>query len=178
MLCVPCVLCGSKFNKGKGICKLPDENKHLTTVLAAHPERRTTHRFENSWWMCKTCECMAKRLNENQSLLQCFEDILGRDENEHDNTVLVMTFEELSNLRTVYLPKLVGAPAELVVSDSKEVESNLTTFMIPYKLCRLSTEESIEPEEAAFLNNRSRIDACSLTCSLYKDLDKSNYVVC
>ena len=170
MLCVPCVLCGSKFNKGKGVLKLPDENPHLTTVLAAHPERRITHRFENSWWMCKTCECMAKRLNENQSLLQCFQDILGRDENEQDNTVLVMTFEELSNLRTVYLPKLVGAPAELAVSDSEAV--NLTTVMIPYTLCRLSTEESIEPEEAAFLVNRTRIDTCSLTCALYKDIDK------
>jgi hypothetical protein len=102
LLSVPCMLCGSKFNKGSGIDKIPDDNTQLAKVLAAHPEK--THRFENSWWMCKTCECMVKRLNENQSLLQCFEDILGRDENYQGNTVLLMSFEEFLNLRTVYLP--------------------------------------------------------------------------
>ena len=110
-----------------------------------------------------------KRLNENQSLLQCFEDILGRDENDQENRVLLMSFEEFSNLRTDYLPKLVGAPAELVVSDSTEVERNLTTVMIPDKL---SSEESIQPEEAKFLVNRTRIDTGSLTCALYRDIDK------
>jgi hypothetical protein len=61
---------------------------------------------------------MSKRLNGNHTLLDCLRDLLDIDENDHAETVLIMSHEEFAQLSTVFLPKLQGAPTELVLSDS------------------------------------------------------------
>ena len=171
LLVIPCVFCESKFNIGKGIEKLPDDDIQLGILLDEYPERRDMHKFENSLWKCKTCECMSKRLNGNHTLLDCLKDLFDVDENDHAETVLIMSYEEFGQLSTVFLPKLQGAPDELVFSDAA-ISENQCTAMIPDGLCRLSAEVSIEPEVAEFLVNRHEIDTCILSSGLYTDIDK------
>jgi hypothetical protein len=170
LLVVPCVFCECKFSRGKGMEKLPDDDIQLVMLLDVYPERREKHMFENDLWKCKTCEAMSKRLNGNQSLCDCFMEVLNIDENDASETVLIMRYDDSDYLSSVFLPKLNGE-TELEYCDATNDEKQFTA-MIPNSLVRLSTEGSIQPEVAEFFVNRTEIDSCILLSALYTDTDQ------
>ena len=171
---VSCVWCHDKFNNGKGINRIPDDDDELCVLLGQYPHLRDEHTFDNSLWRCNNCEIISKRLIPNQTLSDCLLDLLKLEDDDVDRTVLLMSYKELSELNRVIFPKLKGAPAELAICDDDEnVEKrNTTKVMIPNRLCRLSSDGSIEPEVAQLFVNRTDIDTPSLTTALYKDIDK------
>ena len=172
MFDVKCVWCGNIFNSDNGIKRVPDDDDGLNVLLGQYPHLRDERTFDKSLWRCNSCESISKRLIPNQTLSDCLLDLLELDDNDVDSTILIMSYKELSELNTVFLPKLKGAPAELANCDATVEKRNMPKVMIPDKLCRLSSDGSIESEVAQLLVSRSEIDIAILTTALYKDIDK------
>ena len=101
------MFCQCKFDEGKGIRKLPDQDTQLGIVLEAYPSRKR-YKINGSYWKCLNCEHISSRLNGNQKLCDCLESILQEANAVKNDTILTLSYAEVETLHTVFVPKLLG----------------------------------------------------------------------